>query len=124
MSAAWTHGKPLPGGDFDDAVALLRELQLQHAGLPPDYLERLIRRHGSRTEALLHGVKSVGDLGEIFGSGSNLLSEREIDYCIAQEWARRPDDILWRRTKCGLHMDVAERARAAAFIDARLKVQH
>ncbi len=124
MTAAWTHGKPLPGGDFEDAPALLRELQRRHTGLPPDYLERLMRRHGSRTATLLEGVKSVGDLGELFGSGRNLLCEREIDYCIAHEWARRPDDILWRRTKCGLHMDAAERARAAAFIEARLKVQH
>ena len=60
------------------------------------------------------------DLGMLFGAGSTQLSEREIDYCIREEWARKPDDILWRRTKCGLHMDVAERERAAKFIEARV----
>ena len=92
----------------------------KHPSLPIDYLARLARRHGSRTERVLKGVRSMSDLGELFGAGATLLSEREIDYCIREEWARKPDDILWRRTKCGLHMDVAERVRAATFIDARV----
>jgi glycerol-3-phosphate dehydrogenase len=64
------------------------------------------------------------DLGELFGAGAAILSEREIDYCIREEWARMPDDILWRRTKCGLHMDAAELARAAAFIRLRVATLH
>jgi glycerol-3-phosphate dehydrogenase len=124
MSAPWTHQQALPGGDFADSDALLATLQMHHAGLPPDFLQRLLCRYGTHAERVLDGVKSVADLGAQFGSGMNLLCEREIDYCIAHEWARKPDDILWRRTKCGLHMDAAERARAAAFIETRLKVQH
>ena len=77
-------------------------------------------RHGARAERLLNGVRAMADLGELFGAGATMLSEREIDYCIKEEWARKPDDILWRRTKCGLHMDVAERDRAATFIEARV----
>ena len=64
----------------------------------------------------------MSDLGELFGAGATLLSEHEIDYCIKEEWARKPDDILWRRTKCGLHMDLAERARASTFIEGRVAV--
>ena len=64
----------------------------------------------------------MAQLGEIFGAGSTLLSEREIDFCIQHEWARMPDDILWRRTKCGLHMDTIERERAAAFIRTKAKI--
>jgi glycerol-3-phosphate dehydrogenase len=41
------------------------------------------------------------------------LYERELDYLVGREWAREPDDVLWRRTKCGLHMTAAERARVA-----------
>ena len=62
----------------------------------------------------------MADLGELFGAGATMLSEREIDFCIKEEWARKPDDILWRRTKCGLHMGAAERARAATFIATRV----
>jgi glycerol-3-phosphate dehydrogenase len=64
----------------------------------------------------------MSDLGELFGAGATLLSEREIDFCMKDEWARMPDDILWRRTKCGLHMDAAERERAANFIRTKAKV--
>ncbi len=124
MSPAWTHAQPLPGGDFDDTRELLASLQQRHSGIAPDYLARLLNRHGTNAESVLSGVRSVADLGVVFGSGMNLLCEREIDYCIAHEWARQPDDILWRRTKCGLHMDGAERERAAAFIREKLKVQH
>jgi glycerol-3-phosphate dehydrogenase len=124
MRADWTHDAPLPGGDlheFDTCEAYAQSLQPQHSGIPPDYLARLVRRHGDRTANVLRGAKSVADLGEIFGLGREMLTEREIDYCIAHEWAMHADDILWRRTKCGLHMNDAERARAAAFIDKKLK---
>jgi glycerol-3-phosphate dehydrogenase len=32
------------------------------------------------------------------------------------EWARFPDDILWRRTKLGLSMELADRDALAAFM--------
>ena len=70
---------------------------------------------------MLRGVRNVADMGEIFGSGLNLLCEREIAFLIRDEWATSADDILWQRTKCGLHMDDDERARAAAFVEAKLK---
>jgi glycerol-3-phosphate dehydrogenase len=50
-----------------------------------------------------------------------LLCEREIEFLIRDEWAASAEDIFWRRTKCGLHMDDDERARAAAFIEGKLK---
>ena len=50
------------------------------------------------------------------------ITQQRIDFCMQQEWVVKPDDILWRRTKCGLHMDATERERAAAFIRAKAKV--
>ena len=32
------------------------------------------------------------------------LYEREVAYLVDQEWARAPDDVLWRRSKLGLHL--------------------
>jgi len=81
----------------------------------------LVHRHGDRAANVLQGVRNVADMGEIFGSGLNLLCEREIEFLIRDEWATSADDILWRRTKCGLHMADDERVRAAAFIDVKLK---
>ncbi len=120
LSVGWTGAEALPGGDLDSLQDVTHALMKKFASLPIDYLNRLVRRHGSLTERVLNGVRSMADLGELFGAGSTLLSEREIDYCINEEWARKPDDILWRRTKCGLHMDAAERERAGMFIEARV----
>ena len=120
LAKAWTAGEALPGGDLDSLPEAIRALTRKHPSLPIDYLGRLVTRHGARAERLLEGVRAMADLGEMFGAGATLLSAREIDFCIREEWARKPDDILWRRTKCGLHMDAAERARAATFIDARV----
>ena len=37
-------------------------------------------------------------------------------YLMTKEWARFPDDILWRRSKLGLTIAPAERERLAAFM--------
>ncbi|MGH8188083.1 MAG: glycerol-3-phosphate dehydrogenase C-terminal domain-containing protein, partial [Steroidobacteraceae bacterium] len=52
-------------------------------------------------------------LGQHFGAG---LTQAEVDYLIAHEWARSADDILWRRTKAGLHLSEAERRRLAEAV--------
>ena len=121
MSGSWTGSKALPGGDIESLDDVVQSAMKKHPGLPIDYLRRLASRHGSRTEQVLAGARSMSALGELFGAGATLLSEREIDFCIKEEWARMPDDILWRRTKCGLHMDDGERERAANFIRAKAK---
>jgi glycerol-3-phosphate dehydrogenase len=48
--------------------------------------------------------------GEHYGAG---LTERELRYFVEHEWAASADDVLWRRSKCGLHMSEAQRARVA-----------
>ena len=121
MTDAWTGTEVLPGGDIDSLDSVVNEAMKKHPGLPVDYLHRLASRHGSRTPDVLNGARSMAALGELFGAGATLLSEREIEFCIRDEWAGAPDDILWRRTKCGLHMDAAERERAAEFIRTKLK---
>jgi glycerol-3-phosphate dehydrogenase len=44
------------------------------------------------------------------------LSERELRYFVDHEWARTAEDVLWRRTKCGLHMTEAQRQRVAQVV--------
>ena len=43
------------------------------------------------------------------------LFEAELNYLRRYEWAHCADDVLWRRTKLGLHMDAGERARVEAW---------
>ena len=61
---------------------------------------------GSRVTAVLGEAKSIAELGQHFGAG---LTEREVDYLRREEWAQTAQDILWRRTKVGLHLTDDER---------------
>jgi glycerol-3-phosphate dehydrogenase len=108
----WTSSAPLPGGDFGgssfaDVAAAYRA---RYPKLDAHWLERLLRRHGLCAAEILGDARETADLGEAFGGG---LYERELDFLVEREWAREADDVLWRRTKCGLHMTAAERARVA-----------
>ena len=67
--------------------------------------------YGSRIDLVLAGAKAWEDLGKHHGAG---LTETEVRYLVEHEWAREPEDILWRRTKLGLHMSAAERAEFMA----------
>jgi glycerol-3-phosphate dehydrogenase len=106
----WTHAEALPGGDFGgrDFPAVLEDLRSRYPPLDPHWLARLLRRHGTLCGKILDGAKTEADLGENFGGG---LYERELAYLIECEWARSSEDVLWRRTKCGLHMSEAQRSR-------------
>jgi D-erythritol 1-phosphate dehydrogenase len=115
MGPSWTHAAPLPGGDLPggDRDAWLAELRQRYPALPADLLRALARRHGTRALAVLADTRSPADLGEDFGAE---LTEREIRYLQRDEWAVTADDVLWRRTKCGLAMTGAARARVAEFL--------
>lgn len=108
----WTDKSALPGGDLPraDFNAFLDEVTKRWAFLSPDQALRLARAYGTRVEKILGSAQEADALGEHFGAG---LTRAEVDYLIAEEWAVTADDILWRRTKCGLHMSDAERARFA-----------
>ncbi len=43
----------------------------------------------------------MSDLGEDFGAG---LTRAEVEYLRQHEWALTAEDILWRRSKLGLHV--------------------
>ena len=114
MKPDWTHDAALPGGDLPqrDRNALFAGLCRRFPDLPADLLRGLARRHGTRALRILGEAKVMADLGQDFGAG---LTAREIDYLMAEEWARNADDVLWRRTKCGLPMTPAERDAVAAY---------
>ena len=115
MGPAWTERVPLPGGDLPAGglAAWTAELGRRYPALPQGMRLGVARRHGSLAPAILGTAKTAADLGENFGQG---LTAAEIDYLVREEWARNADDILWRRTKCGLAMTVAERERVAMYV--------
>lgn len=102
MSGAWTRSATLPGGDTGpDFDAFVLDLRSRYGWLDALHLRRIARRHGSLTREVLGDAKGQGDLGQHIGEG---LYEREIVYLRDHEWARTADDVLWRRTKIGLHL--------------------
>jgi len=118
MRPAWTAGAPLPGGDVGEAGIEGYRLDLgrRRPDMPAAMIARLVRRYGTDADALLGDAHTVADLGADLGGG---LTEREVVYLREREWARVPEDVLWRRTKAGLHMTPEERGWAADRI-ARL----
>jgi len=114
--AAWTAAASLPGGDFPvgGQAALAAELKARCPFLSDAEALRIARTYGTRAARWLGEAKQRADLGRQFGAG---LSEAEIRYLVRTEWAVTAEDVLWRRTKLGLHMNEAERAGVAAFLD-------
>lgn len=118
MRAAWTRSATLPGGDFKvgSFEAWSGNVARQFAFLDSQLVRRLCRAYGTKVSILLSGVSGRGDLGRDFGAG---LSEREVDYLIANEWAETADDVLWRRTKLGLRIDADQTAALDTYMRAR-----
>src|SRR6266403_2124879 len=115
MSPRWTAKTPLPGGDFawtrfDDQVDSARE---RWRFLSEVQAQRLIAAYGSRLEAILGDAKDRAELGPAFGPE---LTAAEVRYLMTKEWARFPEDILWRRSKLGLTMPPPDREALAVFM--------
>ncbi len=115
---AWTSGAFLPGGDLSgwigtptrpdtDFARFEQALAQRHPELPPATLHRWARCYGARIELLL---PPGGSPGAEIAPG---VFEAELAYLRDHEWARRVDDVLWRRTKLGLHLGAADIARVA-----------
>ena len=102
----WTASAPLPGGDLPEggSNALLAGLRAEFPSVPEALLERLARTYGTRGRQILSG----GELGTIIAGD---LTEREVRYLVEHEWARTAEDILFRRTKLGLHLPSATAPR-------------
>lgn len=116
---AWTKAAKLPGGDlgverFEDFV---QSLALSRPDIPVELLRRLARRHGSNVDGVLGDARSASDLGCRIGAD---LYEREVIYLKNHEWAKSPEDVLWRRTKAGLHLSSDERGRAQDLLESIL----
>lgn len=111
----WTEDAPLPGGDFpvDGFDDLVRGLARDFPFLKTAHVRRLARLYGTVARQILGEARELADLGRCFGFD---LYEAEVRYLIAKEWATSADDVLWRRTKCGLKLSAPEAEALNAFI--------
>jgi len=117
MGPAWTQTRALPGSDLGiTPEAAFERLCSDYANVPIHALRGLFRRHGMLAAEVLGDAQYDADLGEHFGAG---LYEREAIYLVEHEWATTAEDVLWRRTKTGLHLSPAQCDRVAAWLAAR-----
>jgi glycerol-3-phosphate dehydrogenase len=110
--ALWTATTPLAGGDLPvKGLEPFADIQMQRdfPWLPEEVRRALARRHGTNAYRVLENAKLLSD-----------LYAREVDYMIEREWAQSGDDILYRRTKAGLHLTMSERTAVANYVTARL----
>jgi glycerol-3-phosphate dehydrogenase len=123
----WTVAAPLPGGDLGTVVKASGDpmadfesfcaLQAQRRPwLPAPLLRRYARAYGTRIEQMLGAASGLAQLGEEIAPG---LYAAEVDYLIDREWARTAEDILWRRSKLGLHLSADAGDRLAAWLARR-----
>jgi len=113
----WTATAPLPGGDIADANfdQYLRVTTSEFPWLEANVLQDYVRNYGTRIHALLGEAQSMADLGQHFAGP---LYQAEVDYLVQHEWAQSADDILWRRTKKGLHVEAEVAAQLQQYLDA------
>jgi glycerol-3-phosphate dehydrogenase len=102
----WTAGAKLPGGDLPEGsfAAFLRTVERRYPWLPETLRVRYARAYGTRIDRVVGDAQSLSDLGRELVPG---LYEREAEYLRRDEFARTAEDILWRRTKLGLHLQGA-----------------
>jgi len=121
---AWTDGAFLAGGDLsawigparrpdDDFERFVAAVQARHPWLDAALARRLARAYGARVALVLGGAQAMDDLGAAVAPG---LHERELRYLQQEEWARSADDVLWRRSKLGLHYTPQQRAQVESWL--------
>ncbi|HUO80298.1 MAG TPA: glycerol-3-phosphate dehydrogenase [Steroidobacteraceae bacterium] len=114
--ARWTATAPLPGGDLPGGgfAAFRSALSERYPGFPAPLLDRWARAYGTRLPGWLGAARAPGELGAEVLPG---LYAAEIQYLRSSEWARTAEDILWRRSKLGLHLPPDAAAQLAGWLD-------
>ena len=100
---SWTQTAILPGGDIEDGDfdRFVQKNTEAYNFLLPHLIHRYARAYGTRMKSFLDNVNALEDLGIHFGDG---IYEAELIYLIKYEFAQTLDDVLWRRSKLGLHI--------------------
>ncbi len=127
VAGNWTATAPLPGGDLGAVIGASGDpmadfesfcaLQAQRRPwLPPALLRRCARAYGTRIDRMLGPASSLAQMGDEIAPG---LYAAEVEYLIEQEWAQTTEDVLWRRSKLGLHLPADTAGRLDAWLQRR-----
>jgi glycerol-3-phosphate dehydrogenase len=116
-AAPWTARAQLPGGDLPEGsfAVFLRTVERRYPWLPAPLRRRCAHAYGTRLEHVLGSATKLSDLGAQL---LPQLFEREVAYLCREEFAQTTDDILWRRSKLGLHLLQADTTRLERYLAA------
>ncbi|MCR5895717.1 MULTISPECIES: glycerol-3-phosphate dehydrogenase [Burkholderia] len=119
----WTAGVALPGGDIANAKfdVFAAAFAKRHPWLPAALARRYARAYGTRAERVIDGAKSLADLGTEIAPG---IHDAELRYLRDTEWATCAQDVLWRRSKLGLHVAPGTLDAVTAAVDAWFAAAH
>ena len=122
----WTEHACLPGGDLygkqpqnksvREYEGFVNQLQTEFNWLPAKLIARYARAYGTLTRKLLAGRHALADMGEELAPQ---LYTAELEYLLKNEWAHNSADILWRRSKLGLHVSADTAHKIDRWIENR-----
>lgn len=113
-----SRARVFPGGAIADFDQFLAQTRATWPFLGDARSARMAHAYGTMLGDMLAGVTDETAMGEDLGGG---LTEIEARWMRDREWARTADDALMRRSKMGLHLTDAERARFAERWDALMR---
>ena len=118
-TAPWNRDAPLPGGDIavGDVAKYVEAQKKAYSFLKPANVVRMFKAYGTEMEKILGNARFASDLGTFIGP----VSEREIEFLRANEWVTCADDILWRRSKLGLHMSADEQSALQVYMSIGMR---
>jgi len=101
-----TRARVFPGGGIAGFDLHLAHVRARWPFLGEDRARRMAHAYGSQLGEMLHDVHDEAGMGAPLGAGLTEVEARWMHDC---EWARTPEDVLYRRSKLGLHMTAGER---------------
>ena len=124
VRAPWTSDAPLQGGDLpglddedsnpQEALMLFRaDMRHRFPWVPQHLMLRWVRAYGTNLLDWLGVINGMGDLGREVAPD---LFEAELRYMIKSEWVLTSEDVLWRRSKLGLHYNAEQRQAVADWM--------
>jgi glycerol-3-phosphate dehydrogenase len=118
LPGPWTAGVALPGGDFpvDGVSDLVARLRAKAPFLSQPWALRLVRAYGTEACDVIGDAQEAADLGRDFGA---TLTAREVGWLMRQEYARKAEDVVWRRSKLGLRMTADQIAALDQWMQAQ-----
>ena len=94
---------------------LAAALRADYRFLDDRWALRLIKGYGTEAKIIMGDAKAAADLGQDFGA---TLTEAEVKWLMAKEYAVSAEDVVWRRSKLGLRLTPDQIAALDAFMAA------